>query len=119
MEPTIPLQGTGEADARWLLGELRLLAIKASAAVRDGLLREAGLMDKILHAAVEQFEDSFIRSGTSEKEFDRFARSWRDELFPGEFDAVATSRLDVRQVRTAFAGARSAIDNLKVKTPHE
>lgn len=119
MEPTIRLQGTSEADAGSLLGELRLLAIKASASVRDGLLREASLMEKILHAAVEQFEDSFIRSGTSEKEFDRFARSWRDELFPGEFDAIATSRLDLRQVKTAFAGARSAIDNLKVKTPHE
>ena len=119
MEPTIRVPGIGVADARHLLGELRMLAIKASASVRDGLLREASLMEKILHAAAEQFEDSFIRSGTSEKEFDRFARSWRDELFPGEFDTVTTSRLDVRQVKTAFAGARSAIDNLKVKTPNE
>ncbi|WP_312548717.1 hypothetical protein [Massilia sp.] len=119
MEPTIRVPGIGDADARYLLSELRLLAIKASASVRDGLLREAILMEKILHAAVEQFEDSFIRSGTSEKEFDRFARSWRDELFPGEFDVATTSRLDVRQVKTAFAGARSAIDNLKVKTPNE
>lgn len=119
MEPTIRVEGIGETDAHHLLGALRLLAIKASASVRDGLLREASLMEKILHAAVEQFEDSFIRSGTSEKEFDRFARSWRDELFPGVFDTVATSRLDVRQVRTAFAGARSAIDTLKEKTPNE
>jgi len=119
MERTIRVPGIGEADARYLLGELRLLAIKASASVRDGLLREASLMEKILHAAAEQFEDSFIRSGTSEKEFDRFARSWRDELFPGQFDSATASRLDIRQVRTAFAAARSAIDNLKVKTPNE
>lgn len=119
MEPTIRVPGTGEADADYLLSELRLLAIKASASVRDGLLREASLMEKILHAAMEQFEDSFIRSGTSEKEFSRFARSWRDELFPGEFESVTTSRLDIRPVKTAFAGARSAIDNLKVKTPNE
>lgn len=119
MEPTIRVPANDEGGARHLLGELRMLAIKASASVRDGLLREASLMEKILHAAVEQFEDSFMRSGTSEKEFDRFARSWRDELFPGQFDAVTSSRLDVRQAKTAFAGARSAIDNLKVKTPNE
>lgn len=116
---TIDVAGVSAADARYLLAELRLLAIKASALVRDGLLRESSLMEKIMHAAVEQFDDSFIRSGTSEKEFHRFARSWRDELFPGKFDVLATSRLDVRQVKTAFAGARSAIDTLKVKTQHE
>ncbi|WP_193333291.1 hypothetical protein [Duganella sp. FT27W] len=116
---TIDVPGVDVVAARHLLSELRLLAIKASASVRDGLLRESSLMDKIIHAAVEQFDDSFIRSGTSKKEFHRFARSWRDELFPGKFDAIATSRIDARQVKAAFAGARSAIDKLKVKAQHE
>jgi hypothetical protein len=119
MEDTVSVPGIGEGDVRDLLSQLRLLAIKASASVRDGLLREASLMEKILHAAVEQFDDSFIRSGTSKKEFARFARSWRDELFPGEFDATTASRLDVRQARSAFAGARSAIDNLRMSRPNE
>lgn len=119
MKDTVSVPGIGDNDARDLLLQLRLLAIKASASVRDGLLREASLMEKILHAAVEQFDDSFMRSGTSEKEFARFTRSWRDELFPGEFDAPTASRLDVRQVRSAFAGARSAIDNLKMKISNE
>lgn len=116
MERTITVPQNGAAGAHYLLIELRHMAIRASGLVRDALLRESSLMEKILHAAVEQFDDSFIRSGTSEKEFHRFARSWRDELFPETFDALTTSRLDVGQAKTAFASARGAIEKLKANT---
>lgn len=114
--PTLPPTGQGAVS---LLRELRNLAVKASASVRDGLLREAALMDKILHAAAEQFEDSVIRSGTSQGEFARFTRSWRDELFPGQFDGTSASRLDARAARSAFANARGAIDSIKTGADNE
>jgi hypothetical protein len=116
---TVDLQETTEAGAQNLLRDLRNLAIKASASVRDELLRDADLMGKILHAAAEQFEDSFIRSGTSEIEFARFARSWRDELFPGQFDDKGASRFDIHDVKQALVEIRKAIDNLQTIETHE
>lgn len=108
-----------EAGAELVLRDLVALAIKASASVRDELLRGADLMDKILHAAAEQFEDSFIRSGTSLLEVARFARSWRDELFPGQFDSAGDTRLDIRNVKQALGETRRAIENLQTKANHE
>jgi hypothetical protein len=119
LRPTVELQETTETGAQNLLRDLTNLAIKASGLVRDALLRDAALMGKILHAAAEQFEDSFIRSGTSETEFARFARSWRDELFPGQFDSTSDSRFDVRDVKQAMGATRRAIDNLQTKATHE
>lgn len=115
LRSTVELQETTQTGARNLLRDLTNLAIKASASVRDALLRDAALMGKILHAAAEQFEDSFIRSGTSETEFARFARSWRDDLFPGQFDSTGASRFDVRDVKQALGATREAIDNLQTK----
>lgn len=119
LRPTVELQETTATGAQNLLRDLTNLAIKASGLVRDALLRDAALMGKILHAAAEQFEDSFIRSGTSETEFARFARSWRDELFPGQFDSTGDSRFDVRDVKQALGATRRAIDNLQTKATHE
>jgi hypothetical protein len=52
---------------------------------KKALLDEKVTPMLVIYAAVEQFEDAFIRSGKSEAEFRRFARSYRDELWPGEF----------------------------------
>jgi hypothetical protein len=117
--PTVPLQDTTQSGASAVLRDLTNLAVKASARVRNELLRDVGLMPKILHAAAEQFDDSFVRSGTSETEFARFARSWRDELFPDEFADVDTTRIDVKAVRQSFGKARAVIDTLLDHTPHE
>ena len=43
----------------------------------------------MIYAAVEQFEDAVIRSGTSERDFERLAFSYREELWPGVFAGVA------------------------------
>ena len=52
---------------------------------KKALLDEKVMPLMVIYSAVEQFEDIFIRSGKSDTEFRRFARSYRDELWPGEF----------------------------------
>ena len=52
------------------------------------LLREAVTPALVLHAAAEQFEDTVIRSGDSELEFRRLARSYKNEIWPGVFGEI-------------------------------
>ena len=62
------------------------------------LLREGVTPALVLHAAAEQLEDTMIRSGDSEREFKRLARSYRDELWPGVFGEI-----DAANARVASA----------------
>ncbi|MDT7578842.1 MAG: hypothetical protein QOK35_102 [Pseudonocardiales bacterium] len=69
------------------------------------LLREGVTPALVLHAAAEQLEDTMIRSGDSEREFKRLARSYRDEIWPGVF-----GELDAANARVAtVARARDAL----------
>ena len=69
------------------------------------LLREGVTPALVLHAAAEQLEDTMIRSGDSEREFKRLARSYRDELWPGVFGEI-----DAANARVASVGrARDAL----------
>ena len=74
------------------------------------LLREGVTPALVLHAAAEQLEDTMIRSGDSEREFKRLARSYRDELWPGvygEIDAANARVASVARARDALVAALS------------
>ena len=60
-------------------------ARQAAWETRKALLEEKVTPLLVIYAAVEQFEDAFIRSGQSDREFKRFAFSYLDELWPGTF----------------------------------
>lgn len=57
----------------------------AAAETMKALLAEKATPLMVIYAAVEQFEDALIRSGDAEREFRRFSRSYRDELWPGKY----------------------------------
>lgn len=65
------------------------------------LLREGVTPALVLHAAAEQLEDTMIRSGDSEREFKRLARSYRDELWPGVFGEIDAANARVASVARA------------------
>ncbi len=65
------------------------------------LLREGVTPALVLHAAAEQLEDTMIRSGDSEREFKRLARSYRDELWPGVFGEIDAANAHVASVARA------------------
>lgn len=64
-------------------------ARQAAWETRKALLDEKVTPLLVIYAAAEQFEDAFIRSGSSEVEFKRFARSYRDELWPGVYAGLS------------------------------
>ncbi len=71
-----------EEGADELYTILRGLAEQGAFRTRKSLLQESVTPGLVMQAVVEQFEDALIRSGTSEQEFRRFARSYRNELWP-------------------------------------
>jgi hypothetical protein len=84
------------------------LAEQAAYLTRKRLLAESVTPALVLHAAAEQFEDTLIRSGASELEFKRLARSYRDEIWPGVFDELDAANARVAAVlraRDALAAA--------------
>ncbi len=52
-------------------------------------MEKADIPALVLYAAAEQFDDVMIRDAQSEKEFRRFARSFRDEIWPGVYQGIA------------------------------
>ncbi len=74
--------------ARKLLAYCAQRARQAAWETRKALLDEKVTPLLVIYAAVEQFEDSFIRSGESEQEFENLAFSYRDELWPGTYEGL-------------------------------
>ena len=78
-----------EDGARQLYTYCKDRARQAAHATRNALLGEKVTPLLVIYAAVEQFEDALIRSGTSERDFERLAFSYREELWPGVCAGVA------------------------------
>ncbi|MGI9000899.1 MAG: hypothetical protein ACR2GH_04460 [Pseudonocardia sp.] len=86
-------------------------AERAAYLTKKALLREGVTPALVLHAAIEQFEDVLIRSGDSEREFKRLARSYRDEIWPGvfgEMDAANARFAKVVRARDGLAASLAA-----------
>lgn len=77
------------------------LAEQSAFRIRVALLKESVLPGQVLFAAVEHFTDVLIRSGAAEREIRQFARSYRDELWPGVFQGLDGA--DARVARVARA----------------
>ncbi|MGW7055070.1 hypothetical protein [Streptomyces sp. NPDC054887] len=95
----VALSEEGAEDLYELFGGL---AEQAAFRIQKSLSQEAAVPAAVIHALVEQFEDTLIRSGTSVQEFRRFVRSYRNDLWPQEFQGIdeANSRF-ARVVRVA------------------
>jgi hypothetical protein len=100
-----------EAGARQLLKRVSQLAEQAAYSTQQALLRESVLPALVLHAALEQFEDTLIRSGNSLVEFARVARSFRDDVWPGRFSARESAVARVRAVAAAASSAQTHLSN--------
>ncbi|MBX6167212.1 MAG: hypothetical protein IRY84_06195 [Thermobispora bispora] len=83
-------------------------ALNAAHEIRKALLEEEMTPALVVYAAVEHFLDSFIRSGASEElhspgakwEFERFARAYRDQLWPGAHEGIAEGNVRYDHVLT-------------------
>ncbi len=95
-----------EAGAHDAFDRLSQLAESSAYRARRALIREARLASFILFAAAEQFDDEFIRAGTSRAEFRRLGRSYREEIWPGVFDGMDQHNAHIAQ----FGRAISAVE---------
>jgi len=98
-----------EAGAEKLFRVITQLAEQAAYQTKKALVHEALTPALVVHAAAEQFEDTLIRSGDSEREFRRFARSYRDEIWPGVYQGIDEANARFAKVAKAIRAVR---DNL-------
>lgn len=104
--------GVSPDGAEALFREISLLATEASYQTRRALIDESVLPARVLFAAAEHFDDWFIRSADSKVEFGRLARSYRDDIWPGEFRTIGESNARVTRVRRASRALTTALRDL-------
>jgi hypothetical protein len=96
-----------DAGSESLFRFLTQLAEQAAYRTKKALMQEALTPALVLHAAAEQFEDVFIRSGESEKEFRRLARSYRDDIWPNVFQGIDEANAKFAKVSKAIRSIRT------------
>ncbi|MGH3568460.1 MAG: hypothetical protein ACRDRH_21020 [Pseudonocardia sp.] len=99
-----------EAGVETLYHHIIRAAEQAAHRTRKALLLMEGVTPAlVLHAAAEQFEDTLIRSGDSEREFARLARSYRDEIWSGVFGEIDAANARVARVVRARAAVLASL----------
>lgn len=121
-EHTAPQQGNRRARAEGvsydedgaldLLAQIRNLGTQVIGECEKELYASAGLVDRVIHAAAEQFADGLLRAGTSDEMFHSFADEHRDRLWPSEFRALDVEHGLRKRCRRALEEARSAHSQL-------
>ena len=101
-----------EAGAEQLFHVVRQLAEQAAYHTKKALIHEAMTPALVLHAAAEQFEDSLIRSGASEREFRRLARSYRDEIWPGVYQGLDEANARFAKVVRSVTSVRGLLNSM-------
>jgi hypothetical protein len=102
-----------EEGARKLFTFLSNKATQAANEVEKALGGEYKFSDQVLYTACEQFDDSLIRSGTSEKEFGRFARGYKSDIWPEQFADLDMKNRFVSRVSQAETEINNIIDQLE------
>jgi hypothetical protein len=101
-----------EEGADELYTILRGLAEQGAFRTRKSLLQESVTPGLVMQAVVEQFEDALIRSGASEQEFRRFARSYRNELWPAEFQGIDEANARYARVTRAMTAITGDLEGV-------
>lgn len=89
------------------------LAEQAAYQTYKGIVQEALTPALVLHAALEQFEDTLIRAGASRLEFGRLGRSCRDDIWPGVYEDMEQSNARIGRVRRMVSTVRGCLDNIE------
>jgi hypothetical protein len=100
------------AGAARMFQMLSHLAEQSAYETKKSLLEEIRFPTLVVHAAAEQFQDSLIRTGESEREFRRLGRSYRDEIWPGVFHGIEAQSARIGRVKRAVKEAESTLEQL-------
>ncbi|WP_066374274.1 hypothetical protein [Herbidospora mongoliensis] len=105
-----------EEGAHELFRFCQEMAQNAAHEIRKALLDGEVTPVQVTYAAVEQFVDIFIRSGPigdskgSRREFERFARAYRNEIWPGTYQGIAEGNVRHDRVQTLIESLQRKID---------
>ena len=88
-------------------------AQRAANEIGKALNKEANFISMVLHTTCEQFDDTFIRSGDSEKEFGRFSRSYSNEIWPDIFKELNIQNAYIANVNKAADSIINIVENLE------
>ncbi|MGP4001792.1 hypothetical protein [Streptomyces sp. 8N706] len=88
---------------------IALRAEQAAYRTCTALLRDSVVPALVLYAAVEQFEDTLIRSGAAEREYRRLARTYRNELWPGRYQGLGSEHARFAAVTRACRDVERAV----------
>ncbi|MGW0778684.1 hypothetical protein ACWD01_34840 [Streptomyces sp. NPDC002835] len=110
-----PLTEEGAEDLHELFSGL---AEQAAFRIQKSLSQDAAVPAAVIHALVEQFEDTLIRSGTSVQEFRRFVRSYRNDLWPEEFQGTDEANSRFAHV-VRVAQDISSVESRPKPLPHD
>jgi hypothetical protein len=101
---------TTEQGAEELYDFLRMRTEQAAFRTFQELSKQSVLPSLVIYAVLEQFEDTLIRSGESESDFERFARSYQNELWPGRDEGLVGTHARVAALTRACRDVRDALD---------
>jgi hypothetical protein len=101
---------TGAEDAFLRITQL---AKQAAYLTKNALISEAVTPTLVLYAAAEQFEDALIRSGNSDLEFNRLARSYKGEIWPGIFEGLDEDNARFKKVKKTIQSIRDISMNIE------
>jgi hypothetical protein len=101
-----------ESGAEELFDSITQFARQAAFQTRRALMDQAITPALVLHAAVEQFEDALIRSATSEQDFRRLGRLYRDEIWPDVFKGIAEDNARCERIRKSLHSLSSLLTEI-------
>lgn len=98
--------GSSDADAEELYRYISQLAEQAAYRTKKALITKADTLSLVLYTAAEQFDDTLIRSGESLRDFKRLTRSYREEIWPGEFKGIDESNARFAKIKKIILSIR-------------
>lgn len=108
---TIEVQITGfdssMSGVEGIFKKISNLAEKATYETKNALLEEDRIQttSKILYVALEHFDDTFVRGKNSKKEMKRFARAYKNEIWPTIFQ-------DIEKTNAHFSKLNRSIESM-------
>ncbi|MFD7815629.1 hypothetical protein ACFV6E_22255 [Streptomyces sp. NPDC059785] len=81
---------------------------------RQALLRESMTPATVLLSALEHFDDLLIRSADAERDLRRFARSYRNELWPGVYEGLDSGHARFAAVESACRTVQETLEGAAV-----
>jgi hypothetical protein len=100
------------SGAEELFESISQYARQAAFQTKKALMDQAVTPALVLHAAVEQFEDALIRSASSEQDFRRIGRLYRDEIWPDVFKGIAEDNARCERIRKSLNAVNSQLTEI-------